>query len=150
MISDTLNKAALYNTLHPLFKKSFDFLSGLDPEIENGSYEIEPGLIAHVSSYQTGPTFEFGWETHQKYIDIQYCLKGEERIEWTPLSDALVPSMEYDEEKDRRFFTGEGRQTYIALSKSVFAIFFPNDAHAPQIMFDEPQKVKKVVIKVPV
>ena len=150
MISDTLNHAEVYEAVHPLFKQSFDFLKGLDPETENGAYEIAPGLVAHVSEYTTSPAFQYGWETHRKYIDIQFCLSGKERIEWTPLSDALKPSIDYDDEKDRTFYQGKGQQTFIAMGKDVFVVFFPHDAHAPQINYKDAKVVKKVIIKVPV
>jgi len=150
MITDSLSNAKNYNSLNPFFEKSFDFLKTLTPATETGSYEIEPGLKAHVSEYETGPVFKFGWETHRKYIDIQFCLSEKEIIKCAPLSEELAPTIDYDEEKDVRFYTGDVQHTAITIGGSVFSIFFPSDAHAPQIMIGKPGVVKKVVVKVPV
>jgi len=150
MITDSLEMTSLYNEVNPLFQKSFDFIKTLSAESPNGSYEIAPGLMAHVMEYETGESFQYGWEAHQKYIDIQYCLRGKERIQWTPLSEKLIPSIEYDAENDRTFFKGLGENTFIDTGDGIFALFFPNDAHAPQLCTDKPEFIKKVVVKVPV
>ncbi len=150
MIADSLTNAVQYYGLNQWFKASFEFLQTLSPETEDGSYEIAPGVKAFVSTYETMPDFPFGWETHRKYIDIQFCLSGTEHVKCAPLAEALAPTIDYDEEKDRRFYTGDPAHTLITLGKGVFAVFFPQDAHAPQLMLGEPERVKKVVVKVPV
>ncbi len=150
MITDTLDNSNIYNSVNPWFEKSFEFLKTLSPDAEPGSVEIAPGLFAHISEYETGPVFKFGWETHKKYIDIQFCLSGEEIIKCAPLSEKLTPTIDYDEEKDVIFYEGDVQHTAINISGSVFSIFFPADAHAPQIMIDKSSVVKKVVVKVPV
>jgi len=150
MITDTLLNAKSYYKLNASFEQSFEFLKTLKADTPVGSYEIAPGLMAHVSEYETSQTFKHGWETHKKYIDIQFCLTGKEYIKWRPLSDSLVPTTNYNESKDCTFYKDSAEQGITELSKTVFALFFPRDAHAPQIMIEKPEKVKKVVIKVPV
>lgn len=150
MISDSLSNAELYSNISSLFKESFDFLKTLDPEVECGSIEIKKDLVAHIGEYETSEVFKHGWETHKKYIDIQYCLKGKERIQWSPLDNRLTETSNYNPDKDVTFYNGDGDQTFINVGNGTFAIFFPRDAHAPQLMIDTPQMVKKVVIKVPV
>lgn len=150
MIADQLKNGHLYSSLSGVLKKSFAFINTLDADTPNGSYEIEAGVMAHVMEYDTGDTFQYGWEAHKKYIDIQYCLRGKERIQWTKLDDRLTPSIAYDAEHDRTFFDGEGEQTFIDTGDGIFALFFPEDAHAPQLCVDEPEFIKKVVVKVPV
>lgn len=150
MITDTLSNAKLYCSTNPYLKRSFDYLKTLNADTPTGSYEIAPGLMAHVSEYETTPTFKYGWETHKKYIDIQFCLSGREHIKWIPLSDKLTPTIDYDEAKDRTFYNCDEEQARIVVEQDIFALFFPEDAHAPQIMINQVEKVKKVVIKVPV
>ena len=50
----------------------------------------------------------------------------------------------YSAEKDITFFEGLA-ETYIAVKPGMFAIFFPQDGHAPGI---SPDGVKKVIVKV--
>ncbi len=150
MITDTLDNVSLYKDINPFFTQSFEFIRTLSAETPNGSYEIALGLIANVMEYETSEKFQYGWEAHKKFIDIQYCLRGRERIQWTPLSDELIPSIPYDEENDRTFYDGEGQNTFIDTGEGIFALFFPNDAHAPQIFTEKPEFIKKVVVKVPV
>ncbi len=150
MIADNLIHANLYNSIHPDFKKAFAFIKTLTSETAIGVYPLTKNMTARIMEYQTGETFEYGWEAHKKFIDIQYCLRGKERIFWTPLAENLVPSIEYDEENDRTFFHGEGEKTFVDTGDGIFAVFFPNDAHAPQIFTEKPGIIKKLVVKVPV
>lgn len=150
MITDRLKNAHLYHAISSYFEAAFNFIRQLDETTENGEYEIMPGLKAYVMEYDTSGKFQFGWEAHKKHIDIQYCLRGIERIQWTPLLEELTPSIPYDEDNDRTFFYGDGQQTYIDTGNEIFAVFFPEDAHAPQLMVDKPAFIKKVVVKVPV
>lgn len=150
MITDTISNAKIYYASNSYFEKSFEFLKTLNSDTPIGAYEIAPGLTVHVSEYETTPVFKYGWETHKKFIDIQFCLSGREYIKWMPLSDALVPTIEYDEAKDRTFYNCDDEKAAITVEKDIFALFFPEDAHAPQIMIGQPNKVKKAVVKVPV
>ena len=50
----------------------------------------------------------------------------------------------YNAEKDITFFEGLA-ETYITVKPGMFAIFFPQDGHAPGIT---PEGVKKVIVKV--
>ena len=50
----------------------------------------------------------------------------------------------YSEEKDITFFEGPA-DSYIDVKPGMFAIFFPQDGHAPAIT---PNGVKKIIIKV--
>jgi YhcH/YjgK/YiaL family protein len=60
--------------------------------------------------------------------------------------DSLKTSQEYDDEKDFLLLEGEG--DFLKFDKDSFIIVFPQDAHMPGIIFDTPNKVKKVVLKV--
>jgi YhcH/YjgK/YiaL family protein len=150
MIADTLKNSFIYSPISEVFKTSFEFINSLNKDTPNGEYWIAEGLKAIVMEYETMAEFQFGYEAHRKYIDIQYCLRGKERIKWTPLSDELTPSIEYDSKHDRTFYTGKGENTFIDTGDGIFAIFFPEDAHAPQMYIDKPRYIKKVVVKVPV
>ena len=91
---------------------------------------------------------EVGFEAHRKNIDIQYLLKGEERIACMPI-EKLTETEPYSEEKDAAFYDADGvmAQT-MTMGGGYFAIFFPQDGHMPQLCVDVSRMVNKVVVKV--
>jgi YhcH/YjgK/YiaL family protein len=109
----------------------------------------EPEIYAEVSSYKTRSAHEARLETHKRYVDIQIMLTGSEKMEVTP-PDALIPDTDYDEEKDIRFYKRiETPAVRLLMEPGNFAMFFPQDAHCPQLTPNsEAQNVKKMVIKI--
>jgi YhcH/YjgK/YiaL family protein len=85
---------------------------------------------------------------HRRDIDVQYILSGQEVIHWAP-TEELLPAGEYSEENDTMFFEAEGRAR-LHLTPGTFALFYPEDAHKPNCARDEPERVRKVVVKVQV
>jgi biofilm protein TabA len=147
MIIDTLNNASKYTGLNPLFAKAFDFINQNDvATLENGVIQIEDGLKVIVST-ANGKTAEASlakFECHDKNIDIQVCLKGLETIAWKPREKCVTPNGDYNPEKDVRFFS-DAPDMFFQLTDGQFAIFFPEDVHAPMIGEGE---IKKLVFKV--
>ena len=111
----------------------------------------EPEMYAEVSSYQTRPVHEGRLETHKRYVDIQIMLTGSERMDVTP-SDVLIADTDYDEQRDIRFYKRvESPAVRLLMEPGNFAMFFPQDAHCPQITpHSEVLNVKKIVIKIDV
>ena len=83
-------------------------------------------------------------ETHNVFIDIQIPLSGVEVMGYTPRNECMPADAVYNAEKDITFFEGLA-QDYIAVKPGMFAIFFPQDGHAPGIT---ETGVKKVIVKV--
>jgi YhcH/YjgK/YiaL family protein len=63
---------------------------------------------------------------------------------YTAAKDCKVVKTPYNPEKDITFFEGLA-ESYVDVKPGMFAIFFPQDAHAPGIC---PDGVKKVIVKV--
>ena len=150
MIFDNLSNISLYKNLSPDIYAGLEFLHQLSPDIAPGTYQLTPRVKAIVSEYETKVKNEVGFEAHRKNIDIQYLLKGEERIACMPI-EKLTETEPYSEEKDAAFYAAEGvaAQT-MTIGGGYFAIFFPQDGHMPQLCGDKPEMVKKVVVKVAV
>ena len=147
MIIDTLNNASKYNSLHPLFAKAFDFISQKDLiSLEDGKFEIAEGLLLIVNNgnAMTKEASLKKFECHDKYIDIQICVNGIETIGWKPREKCKTPNGGYDSDRDRRFFNDEP-DMFFQLTSNQFAIFYPEDVHAPMIGNGE---IKKLVFKV--
>lgn len=147
MILDHLKNSALYENLHPDFKKAYAWLNGIDPvAIAPGRYSISGDEVyAMVSEYLTRPAEECRPESHRMYTDIQVMVRGKELIGWEPLGNQLV-SVPYDREADITFY--KCNPAGIELSEGCFAVFFPTDIHMPCLESGSIEMVKKIVIKV--
>lgn len=148
MIIDTIQNASKYFSAHPLFAKAFEYISKTDLDaIEMGKYEIDGDKLKAVYSNKKGMTAAESvakFECHNKYIDIQLCINGVEQIGWKPREKCKVENGGYNAEKDVQLYN-EQPDMYFQLTNGQFAIFFPEDVHAPMIGDAE---VKKLVIKV--
>jgi YhcH/YjgK/YiaL family protein len=147
MIFDHISNIAVYIGLSPDIYEGLRFLQQASPDIAVGTYQINSRVRAIVSEYETKVKNEVGYEAHRKNIDIQYLLRGEERVACLPL-DKLKETVPYSEEKDAAFFTSSLQPIEMTLGDGYFAIFFPQDGHMPQLIVGEPEMVKKVVVKI--
>lgn len=149
MILDHINNYNLYEDMHNEFKNAFEFVNEyLKSEKPDGKYEINENVYAIVTSYETVlGNSEF--ETHQKYIDGQFIVKGKETIKWADKTK-LNASTDYDSQDDFALHTGE-TQAVLKLNEGDFAIFYPNDAHMPGCAYDNKcESVKKIIVKIKV
>ena len=149
MIYDTLNNIAFYKGLSPDIYEGLKFLQQVNPDIAVGTYQLTPNVKAIVSEYTTKEVNENGYEAHRQNIDIQYLLKGKEKIACLPVEE-LSETKPYSEKTDVAFFNAvsDFSPSIFDLRSGYFAIFFPQDGHMPQLSNNKPEKVKKVVIKV--
>ena len=115
--------------------------------LPKGKYKVE-GTDATVSvTEDSSKVFEkTNWESHRKLIDVQCVIVGEEKMGVWPVKDATVTKA-YDEKRDVANYSAEGK--FYVGKASDFFIFFPTDAHRPNIAPDAPKPLKKVVFKVP-
>lgn len=147
MIIDTIANAGKYLSIHPLFARAFEYIQSTDLlNAADGKSSIDDGLLAIISN-AVGKTKEASlakFECHDKNIDIQLCVKGVETIAWKPREKCVLANGEYNPEKDVRYFSDAPDMSF-QLTDGQFAIFFPEDVHAPMIGEGE---IKKLVIKV--
>lgn len=147
MIIDTIKNAEKYFSLHPLFAGAFAFIRQTDlANAPDGKSDICEGLKA-IFSNAHGKTKEASlakFECHNKNIDIQLCINGTETIGWKPREKCITPNGGYNEEKDVQLYHDDA-DTFFQLTNGQFAIFFPEDVHAPMIGEND---IKKLVIKI--
>jgi biofilm protein TabA len=144
MIIDTLDNLRKYTALNPLFSAVCDYLEANDLNgAPLGKISLQ-GSDLFINVAQTSPKTveEARLETHRQMIDIQIPLSGDETMGYTPL--CKLPQAPYDEAKDIAFYQGKA-EAYFTLRPGMFAIFFPQDAHAPGI---SAIGVKKLIVKV--
>ncbi len=131
--------------------KAFNYLKTTDLKaLELKRYDIDgDNLYVAVSEYLSKNEEDARYEAHQKYIDIQYVVSGNELIGVGPVSqkqDVLVP---YDPAKDIEFMTVRDGVNNKATPEKFF-IFFPSDLHRPGLKDGVNAQVRKVVVKVKV
>lgn len=147
MILDSLANAEKYYGLHKNFAVAFEYLKAQDLlALEVGKYEVADGILAIVSDKEgvTAETASAKFECHNKNIDIQLCIRGNETIGWKPRNDCHSPKGEYSDEKDVLFYA-DAPDTYFSLKAGQFTIFYPEDVHSPMI---GEGLIKKLVVKV--
>ncbi|PNH19052.1 hypothetical protein B6K86_07645 [Lachnospiraceae bacterium] len=103
-------------------------------------------LFCNIQEYDSKHLEEVRGEAHQKYIDLQCILLGEEKIGYCPL-DQAGSAVEADPEKDIWFYRNPSA-TELLLRTGMFVVFYPQDVHAPCQMLDQPARVKKAVFKI--
>ncbi|MBP3511955.1 MAG: YhcH/YjgK/YiaL family protein [Prevotella sp.] len=146
MVIDTLDNLSKYESLNPLFKDVVEYLRNNDINtVEEGKHEIKGAdLFVNVTTAKGKTKEEAVMETHKKMIDIQIPLSVAETYGYTPLCN--LPEAEYNAEKDITKMPGIAAESYVTCQPGMFAIFFPQDGHAPCIS-GEPA-IKKAIFKV--
>jgi YhcH/YjgK/YiaL family protein len=148
MIIDTLKNAAKYACVHPLFAKAFEYINSINlATIDDGKYEIDGDNLRAIVSNKKGMTAAESaakFECHDKHIDIQLCIDGVEQLGWKPRETCVDQRGEYNAEKDVVFYN-DAPDMYFELKNNQFAVFYPEDVHAPMI---GEGLIKKMVIKV--
>lgn len=115
-----------------------------------GKVDLSFGAFSLEQAYETKARADGFFESHRRYIDVQFVVEGEELLEVADISRMKVRTP-YDAEKD--FFTYEDTAdaSLLRLYAGQAAIFFPEDVHMPTLRIrDKPVLVHKCVIKVPV
>ena len=148
MIYDNLNNIAFFKGLSPDIYEGLKFLQQVNPDIAVGTYQLTPNVKAIVSEYTTKEVNENSYEAHRQNIDIQYLLKGKEKIACLPVEE-LSETKPYNEETDAAFYNAvsDFSSSILDLRSGYFAIFYPQDGHMPCLCISKPEAVKKVVVK---
>ncbi len=152
MIFGHINSPSTYQPLlhQPVWIQAFNVLHALGEETDLGISPIkENKMFINVHQYNTKKISECRFEGHREMIDLQYVISGSEIIEWADKT-MLLPDSVYDHEKDIQFYKESEALmlTKIHLKAGHFAIFFPDDAHRPQITDGYSFGVYKAVIKI--
>ena len=149
MIYDHIYNIHLYKGISPSLDLGLDFISKSNETLPNGISVIDKGVKAIVSEYKTKLENENGYEAHRRYIDIQYPLVGIEKVKCKPI-EFLSEMKGYDCENDYLLYSGAQSGSDLIIGNGYFLVLFPEDGHMPQLCVEEPMKIKKLTLKVPV
>jgi YhcH/YjgK/YiaL family protein len=121
-----------YLAVHPRFVEAFAALH--DPALTArlpGRYELDGQQLVLIIDKALGRGHAASpLEAHRKYIDIQFVIAGDEEMGWRALADCQDLAHPYSEERDIMFFH-DRPERWFRVPPGHFAVFFPDDAHAP-------------------
>lgn len=147
MVLDTLDNLEKYVSLNPRFQTVVDFVrqGGLRNFTPHKEQLQGDELFANFALAKGKAKEEARLETHDKMIDIQIPISAPETMGYTPRE--ALPASTYNAEKDITFYEGLAEQ-YVTVHQGEFAIFFPQDGHAPCVSTEN--EIEKVIFKVKV
>ena len=141
MIIDKTSNLELYKSLIPHLDVILNF-ARTAAEKPVGTYPYPGGRIM-IQEGETRALEGAEFESHKNFLDLQWILEGKEMMEYANIHD-LTETVPYNAEKDITFYKGFAKD-YLTITPGMFAIFFPQDGHAPGVT---PDGVKKVIVKV--
>ena len=147
MIIDKIENFEIYFQT-PILKQVFEDLKKYTLATPNGTYRTHDNYYFKVMSYDTKLESNI-IESHEKEVDVQILLSGNEHIKIYDVLDVEV-TKPYDKSTDCQFYRNTGRAiSQVNLKPGYMGVFFPDDIHHPQFAVNNKiEKLKKIVIKI--
>lgn len=147
MIFDKLENAGLYTSISPNLAAALNYLLENKEALDRQPLEVTkltPDVQVKFIEYETMP-YPRRWESHLEFTDLQYMIRGRERIGCCHTS--LLRNPVRQEGKDQIIYQGDGDR--ILVPEGHFIILFPQDAHMSKLYAGERvEKVKKAAFKI--
>lgn len=146
MIYDKLSELGNYG---PAFAKAVEIIRNCSPETPCGRIDVDgDDIFASVAEYRTKSPGESIFESHREYIDVQACITGAEEMHFLNIADCDVIREDFAND-----YIGQmpkaGWYGSVVVHPGDAVVFFPQDAHRPQMRACHgPEHVKKVVVKI--
>jgi biofilm protein TabA len=147
MFFSAIGSVNRFDTFDEAFQAAYKWLAKTDLEhTPVGSYPICEGVTANVQEYTTLPEKTARFEAHDKFYDIQYVISGRERFGLSRREGLTV--QEAVPENDVIFYEEPEYSGSVVLTPGDLIVVSPEDAHKPRVALDQPEPVRKVVVKV--
>lgn len=127
-------------------EEALQFLANATKATENGKYPFTPDCFINVMDCQTKNDDTAMMEAHDKFVDVQFMIDGEEKIYYTDRTP-LELGEAYNEAKDRCFYKWE-KADVVTYKTGEAVVLYPIEAHLPGRAVTEEMTVKKAVMKV--
>ena len=152
MILTTVSDLMHYESLNPLFPKTFAALAELaEQPFEKGRHEVDGDHVyINAAEYDTSPAEVAGMEHHKRYIDVMWMVSGEETIGVCNTNQLTDITMPYSEKDDVALAKLASLYTEVKIKAGDVVILFPEDAHAPSMQLNGVSHVQKLIAKVEV
>lgn len=149
MIIDSIKNASKYYDVHPSFREAFDALAKIVNDTPDERITVDgDNIFINLSTYTNKNVSECLFESHKKYIDIQYVITGAELIDVCE-TDTLKATDDRLDTDDIAFYENSDIFSTAYLTDGIFVVLFPGEAHRPCVAPDgKGIKTKKAVAKI--
>ena len=149
MIIDNIKNLDLYSKSDVYTNKINEFINkSKESNLQEGRYELEgDNLIALIQKYETKEIEKCKYESHKKYIDVQYIEQGREVISWIDISKLEVDEP-YNVKDDIIFYKDNLNGINLKMEEDMFAIFYEQDGHKVRSILEEKTNIKKIIFKI--
>ena len=149
MIYDTLAHIDLYRGLGANMDRAIEYLKQTDlSKLPAGKYDVDgENVYLMIQEPEFRAPADAQFEAHRRYADIQLALADGETIACLPV-EQVEKWMPFDVEKDIGFSDVDEKGILLPLTKGMFMILFPQDAHMPNLKCGTAAKGRKAVVKV--
>lgn len=133
--------------LHRYFSVPQDalaFVQNMTVDTPDGRYDFGADCFVNVMHCDTKAE-SAPMEAHEKFIDVQMVIAGEEKIYVTPKAPLTVIEP-YHAEKDIAFYAWEHAEA-VTYAAGEAVVLYPEEAHLPCHAANEPMTIKKAVLK---
>lgn len=147
MIADSVENIGRYREI-PVLARVISYIEQQDLNmLPEGRTEIDgERLYVMLQHPSLKCAEEIRPEAHDRCCDLQLVLKGQEIMGYAP-RQMLGEPLECCPERDISFYRGE-RLSPVLIREGMFAVFFPEDVHAPCIQAGSCREVTKAVFKI--
>lgn len=147
--SEWLVSSKEYDTdIDKRIKNAIGYLQGLKiDDTKVGQYQVDEGFYYRIHCYQTRPENDCEFESHKRYVDIQYIVKGEEAVDICDISRLKI-KRKYDIERDVTIWNEPQQFSRVTLSENNYLILYPEYAHRGGVLSNQESQVVKVVAKI--
>lgn len=133
----------------PVWAEALDWIRNHASTANPGIHELRGKLMfVNVMEYDTLPREECRFESHRRYLDLQYTIRGVEGIDYLNRAE-LLNDGEYDVDRDLLFHHAPQQASCtLAVAGDHFCVLFPEDAHRPKVALGTPGPIRKLVVKI--
>ena len=148
MIIGNIHHLELVPYLPTKLKQSIEFVKKIiTQDTPLGKHDIEGNNVFVLVSNDSTEAFEKRRaEYHERYLDIQIVLKGQEGMTFSNLP-AGEPTDNWLADKDIAFLPAGEQEQQVILQEGDFVVFYPGEVHKPLCAVGEPAHVRKAVVK---
>lgn len=135
-------------TLYEKLTEALDYIKNLDKStLTPGKHEVNDEFFYNYMEYEAKEPTDSIFEAHKNYVDIQYIVDGQERVD-VSFEEYMELDTPYDVEKDIMFFKNPQESFSRILGADEYIIVLPHELHKPGQKVGQNGNVKKIVGKV--
>lgn len=148
MITGNIHHLALVPYLPAKLKQAIEYIkNNITDDTPLGKHDIDGNnVFVLISNDSTDELQNRRAEYHERYLDIQIVLKGEEGMVFSNLP-AGTPTDNWLADKDIAFLPSGEQEKQMIMQEGDFIVFYPGEVHKPLCAVGKPANVRKAVVK---